>query len=233
MTLAIMQPYLFPYLGYFQLIQAVDRFVVYDDVNFIKQGWINRNRILVHGGPHMFTLPLSGAGSFTRIDAVGLGKEFVAWRSKFLKTLEQVYRKAPCYAEAMTVVEGVLAPDRVRLVDLLVDGLRAVMGYVGIDTELVPSSSGYGNQDLSGESRILDICRKEGATDYVNPAGGKELYSKASFAANGVHLWFIKNNLPAYTQFGDPFQPGLSVLDAMMFVPPGELGEMVADWTLE
>ena len=149
LRLAIMQPYLFPYIGYFQLVHSVDRFVVYDDVNYIKKGWINRNRILVNGAPHTFTLPLQGAGSFTLISDIGLGKEFVAWRVKFLKTLAQVYGKAPHFEQAMNVIERALNPERSNLSELLVDSLRTVMEHIGITTELNPTSRGYGNKELS------------------------------------------------------------------------------------
>ncbi len=233
MRLAIMQPYLFPYLGYFQLIQAVDRFVVYDDVSFIKQGWINRNRILVNGAPHMFTMPLSGAGSFTAINAIELGKEYAPWRLKFLRTLIQAYGKAPHHASAIAVVEEVLRPDRTNLSELLISGLRVVMEYLDIRTELIPGSATYRNSNLTGQDRLLDICAREGASDYVNPIGGKELYSKETFADRGINLWFVRSLLKAYPQFGGDFQPGLSILDAMMFVPPSELKGMLSDYTLE
>src|SRR5687768_13108726 len=96
MKLAIMQPYLFPYIGYFQLMHAADKFVVYDDVNYIKGGWVNRNRILVNGKPHMFTLPLKNAGSNIKINEIEVsGGELMKWREKFLRTLQQAYAKAP------------------------------------------------------------------------------------------------------------------------------------------
>lgn len=233
MRLAIMQPYLFPYVGYFHLIHAVDRFVVYDDVNFIKQGWINRNRILLNNEPHLFTMPLIGAGSFTPINEVELGAGYVAWRSKFLKTLTQGYRKAPYFESAMQVVERVLHPDRKNLSELLVASLRAVTDHVGISTEFVSTSANYDNKHLAGQERVLDICRKEGASDYVNPIGGVDLYSKTAFADQGVRLWFVRSRLNAYPQFGANFHPGLSILDAMMFVDQGELQRMMDDHTLE
>lgn len=233
MRLAIMQPYLFPYIGYFQLIHAVDRFVVYDDVNFIKQGWVNRNRILIGNEPHLFTMPLIDAGSFTPINAIALGAGYANWRPKFLKTLTQVYRKAPHFEQAMHVVEQALHPERKHLSELLVASLRAVMDHVGISTELVSTSANYKNNDLAGQERVLDICRQEGASDYVNPIGGVELYSKAAFAERGIRLWFLRSALNAYPQFGTTFHPGLSIVDVMMFVQASDLKRMMADHTLE
>ncbi|MBK7087264.1 MAG: WbqC family protein [Flavobacteriales bacterium] len=208
----------------------MDRFVVYDDVSFIKQGWINRNRILVNGAPHMFTMPLSGAGSFTSINAIELGREYALWRSKFLRTLMQAYGKAPHHASAMAAVEEVLRPDRTNLSELLVSGLRVVMEY----RTSGPSRSRACNLRKFEPHRagwLLDICAKEGASDYVNPIGGKELYSKAAFADRGIKLWFVRSLLKAYPQFGGDFQPGLSILDAMMFLPPSELKAMLNDHT--
>lgn len=226
-----MQPYLFPYIGYFQLMHAADRFVVYDDVNYIKQGWINRNRILVNDEPHLFTMPLAGAGSFTLINAIGLdGTAYSTWRAKFLKTLAQAYRKAPYAQSVMPVVERALLPDRTSLAELLLDSLRAVMEHVGISTTLIPSSSVYANKHLGGQERILDICAQEAASEYVNPIGGVELYAKADFEQRGLRLWFLKSRLREYAQFGGPFQPGLSIIDAMMFNPPEVLREMLDEY---
>ena len=206
LTLGVMQPYLFPYMGYFQLIAAVDRFVVYDDVNYIKQGWVNRNRILVNGAPHLFTLPLSGAGSFTTMNTIALDPQrYGAWREKFLRTVAQAYVRAPF--------------------------LRPVQEL--LRTELVPTSSMYGNQDLSGQARILDICAREGAGRYLNAIGGKELYDGAAFAERGITLSFLRSRLPEYRQGKGSFVPGLSILDAMLFVPPDELHGMMTAFDLE
>ena len=225
MRLAIMQPYLFPYLGYFQLMHAADRFVVYDDVNFIKGGWINRNRIALNGGPYMFTLPLINARSNVNIDRIEVGGgEYLKWRGKFLRTLQQAYAKAPFRDEVIALVQDVLVEDRILLADLLRRSLQAVIGRLRIPIEVVPSSSIYRNSELSGAERVLDICAREKADVYVNAIGGKVLYSKQDFRDRGIDLRFIRSA---------PELPSLSIIDVMMTVPPDRVLEMLGSYDLE
>ena len=232
-----MQPYLFPYLGYFQLIAAVDRFVVYDDVSFIKNGWINRNRILGGGAagrepePAYFTVPLEGASSFKAIREVGVSPD-PRWRAKLLKTLAQTYARAPCFREVYPLVESVLGATEARVSALAVASLRAVAAYLALEAEFVPSSAAYENGELRGQERVLDICRREGATTYVNPSGGRELYARDAFAARGVTLRFLEPQLRAYPQLRPPFVPGLSIIDVLMFNPRDRVRELLDDYRL-
>lgn len=215
MKLAVMQPYFFPYLGYFQLIHAVDVFVVYDDVAYIKQGWINRNFLLADCRPQRFTVPLSGASSFRAIHAVqpAAGR----WRGKFLESLRHAYARAPQFSEVYSLVEAVVHSGSTSIADLAVESLKAVMSYADLRTSIRPTSRVYDNAQLTGQHRILDICRQEGADTYVNLPGGKSLYDRAAFAAKGVDLLFIEMNDVAYPQFRCDFVPNLSVLDVLMF----------------
>jgi hypothetical protein len=216
-----MQPYLFPYLGYFQLMRAVDRFVVYDDVAFIKQGWINRNRILINGQPSYFTIPIKHASSFapihdTLIDDQG---QHARWIEKTLKTIDNAYRRAPQFGLVFPLVEGVLMKPTNRVVELAVASLRAVADLLEIPAEWVESSARYGNAHLKGEERVLAICRAEQATDYINAAGGRELYGYDRFEAEGVRLHFLQPRQVEYRQFNHPFVPWLSIVDVLMFNP--------------
>ncbi|MBX2980699.1 MAG: WbqC family protein [Flavobacteriales bacterium] len=234
MTLAVMQPYLFPYLGYFQLIHAVDRFVVYDDVNYMKQGWVNRNRVLVNGEPHMFTLPLRGASSFAMIHELEIDpRQFGPWRDKFLRTLGQAYAKAPHVQRVQELVRSLFEGSHYRLEDALLASLRGVMHHLHIHTEVVPSSRKYGNAHLRGQDRVLDICKQEGAKRYVNAIGGKDLYEKAVFGGAGIELRFLRSALPPYPQFAGPFVPGLSIIDVLMFNGPEEVRGMLDQYTFE
>ncbi len=163
-SIALMQPYIFPYIGYFQLIHSVDRFIAYDDVTFIKQGWINRNRILANGAPLLFSVQLSGASSHTLIRDVSINIElFAAWRNKFLKTLEQYYCKAPRYEQVRSMVSEVLAGEPERISTLAIHSIKSVCAYLAISTEIVETASHYGNAHLKAEERVVDICRKENA----------------------------------------------------------------------
>ena len=219
MKLAIMQPYFFPYIGYFQLINAVEKFVIYDDVNFIKQGWINRNAILMHCRPQRFTVPLSGASSFKKIASVSLSTD-PTWRRKFLKALVGAYGKAPYFSNIYQLVAKVLESEGQYIGALALNSLRAVTEYLGLATEIVPTSSVYRNSDLKGAARIMDICRLEKANEYLNMAGGMHLYDRDEFAAHGIHLAFLSPEFPAYRQFGCDFVPALSILDVLMFNDP-------------
>ena len=216
-----MQPYLFPYLGYFQLMHAVDRFVVYDDVAFIKQGWINRNRILINGRPSYFTVPIKHASSFAPIHDTLVDDEgqHARWIEKMLKTFDNAYRRAPHFGVVFPLVEGVLMTPTKRVAELAAASIRAVAGLLEISTGWVESSTPYGNAHLRAEERVLAICRAEAATDYVNAAGGRELYGRDRFEAQGVRLHFLQSRQVEYRQFNHPFVPSLSIVDVLMFNP--------------
>lgn len=216
MTLAIMQPYFLPYIGYMQLMNAVDTFVLYDDVAFINRGWINRNKLLINGQEHMFTVPLKEASQNKRINEVRLADD-PKWRSKLLKTIEQGYRKAPYFGTVMPLTEKIINFTTDSVADLVYNSLVELNQYLGLTTRLVASSSVYENVQLKAQERILDICRQEGATRYINPIGGTELYDKPTFSQAGIELNFIKAKRVDYPQFKNDFIPWLSVLDALMF----------------
>lgn len=235
MTLAIMQPYIFPYIGYFQLINAVDKFVIYDDVNFIKQGWINRNKILLNGKEHLFTVPLEGASSFKIIRETELNNKFFKiWEVKFLKSVEQSYKKAPNFAECYELIEGVFKgiECQTNIASLAAASILGVHNYLNLNTEFELSSTIYDNRYLSGQSRVIDICRKEMASEYINPLGGQNLYNHTVFEENGLRLKFIVPKLEAYEQFKLPFIKGLSIIDVLMFNSKERVRQMLNCYSL-
>lgn len=215
--IAIMQPYLFPYLGYFQLINAVDKFVVYDDVSFIKGGWINRNRINMNGKPLMFSVPISGVSSnvpinMTKIDQLMYDK----WLFKFLKTIKQCYGNRRYYNEVLDLIKCVFNDTHIYISDLAVKSIKETCKYICINTEIVASSCIYNNSHLRSADRVVDICHQEGADVYLNPIGGMELYSKSEFNDNGLELGFLKAEYFRYDQGSCDFMPFLSIVDVMM-----------------
>ncbi|MHA4738455.1 WbqC family protein [Dyadobacter sp. MSC1_007] len=216
MTIAIMQPYIFPYIGYFQLINAVDKFVIYDDVNFINKGWINRNNILVGGKAHLFTIPLQDASQNKLIHEVALAKQD-PWQKKLLKTIQQSYQKAPCYQKVFDLIEEIVNLEVGSINELAIHALQKTCDFMDIGTEIVPSSTIYHNTHLKGQDRILDICKQEKANHYINPIGGMELYDRGKFENEGVKLNFIKSISCPYPQFKNAFVPWLSVIDVLMF----------------
>lgn len=226
MTLAIMQPYLYPYLGYFQLLNAVDRFVVYDDVNFIKKGWVNRNNLLENGSAGLFTVPLIGASQNRRISEIMVANEH-GWRDKLMRRIRMNYSRAPYFSIVEPMIESGICREGLSIAAFNVAAMRDVVDYIGIDTDVVASSTTYANALLKGQSRIIDICQREGANHYVNPIGGMDLYDKHEFSRCGIRLSFLRSALTPYVQFDKPFVPGLSILDVMMFNDRETIGAMV------
>jgi hypothetical protein len=214
MRIAIMQPYLFPYLGYFQLISSVDKFIFYDDVSFINRGWINRNRLLIGGAPRYFTIPLVHASQWKKINTIQTD-DATDWRRKLASTLKQGYARAPSVHEAYADMLGAFERPSALIADIAKTSVRSVCERLNIDTCFVQSSSEYGNAELRGVERILDICRIERAKTYVNLPGGKSLYGRDEFKRRGVELRFLSPDLTPYQQSANHFVAGLSVLDCI------------------
>jgi WbqC-like protein len=226
MKLAVMQPYFFPYIGYWQLVHAVNRFVIYDDVNYIKGGWINRNRILINGEPTYITVPLHQPSPFKRICDTTL-QPSSSWRDRQVKMVETTYRKAPRFAVVFPVIERLIRHETESLPDYLRHQLRTLSAFMGINTEFIPSSRCYGNSNLLGQARILDICNLEGATVYINPLGGQELYDPGAFSDFGIDLRFIVMRPFRYQQRSKAFVPYLSIIDALMAIGPIEIRQQL------
>lgn len=231
MKIAIMQPYIFPYTGYFQMISAVDKFVFYDDVNFIKQGWINRNKILVSGQDHLFTVPLSKATSFTLIkDTVVNEKLYEPWKIKFLQTLSQSYKRAPYFQPVYNLISEILNKSPGSISELAIESIQSVSKYMNLKTQFIISSQSYQNRHLERQERLFDICRQENSLHYINLAGGQELYKKEDFLAQGIRLDFIKSLPLEYKQFTNPFVPYLSIIDLLMFNNPDEVSGLLTQY---
>ena len=211
-----MQPYLFPYIGYFQLINAVDKFVLFDDVNYINKGWINRNNILMNGRAHLFTFPLKEASQNKLICQIELMNDR-NWKDKFLKTISQSYKKSEYYSDVFPVITEILNFESVNLSDYIYNSITKINNYLGIGTEIVKSSAKYNNCSLKAQNRIINICEQELAVTYINPIGGVDLYDKKMFAESGIDLFFLKTNSIEYKQYDNGFVPWLSIIDILMF----------------
>lgn len=218
MKLGIMQPYFLPYIGYWQLLNAVDRYVIYDDVNFIKGGWINRNRILQNGVPAYINVPMIGASSFKRINEIQVNRD-PRVMGKLLKTVEQNYRKAPCFESVMPLMERICRCEEDNLAVFLANSIRVVCDYLDITTTLVMSSQIEKDTSLRSQDKVIDICRRQGATEYFNAIGGQALYDQASFARFDIRLYFLKPTDVKYLQGKSEFVSNLSILDVLMFNP--------------
>lgn len=223
-----MQPYFFPYIGYFQLIKTVDAFVIYDDVNYIKQGWINRNRILLNNNAHFITLELTGASSFKKINEVEVGKN----KNKIIKTLELVYKKATYYKEIFPLIEEILNYEENNLSKFLTNSLLKLNQKLNITTNILVSSNIEKNNELKGYEKVLELCKLLKAKTYVNAIGGADLYSKDVFLQHGVELKFIKTSPINYTQFSNEFIPWLSIIDMLMFNSTEDISKMLDKYEL-
>lgn len=223
-----MQPYLFPYVGYFQLMNYVDTYVVYDDVQFIKGGWINRNYILLKQEQRMLTLPLERAGPNKKICEINVAK----YHKKYLKTIAQAYRPARYFNDVYPIVEKIFTLQDMNLVSLIMNSFDALSEYLGIRAQLVLSSSLKIPDVLKGESRVLEICRKIGAQTYINAIGGQALYSREVFRDNGIALKFMSMRHIMYEQYWNKFVPNLSIIDALMFNSRQQLKTMLAKFEL-
>jgi len=213
MKLAVMQPYFMPYIGYFQLIHAVDKFVVYDDVAFKKRGWINRNRILINGEPFLFTLQALDASQFNLINQVKVGDN----RGKLQKTFIRAYGKAPYFEEVNGLLAKILQCPENNMARFVANSLTLTCEYLGITTKMVMSSDIEKDTTLKADDKIIAICNALHANTYINAIGGTELYSKSKFKEHGIELKFLKTLDIQYSQFDNPFIPWLSIIDVMMF----------------
>ena len=228
MTVAIMQPYLFPYIGYWQLINAVDTFVIYDDVNFIKQGYINRNSILSNGKSQVITMELIGASSNKLINEIEVGNN----RSKLSKTIKQNYVKARYFEVVYPLIENILNQNEKNLGKFIGYSLEQISNYLEINTKFIYSSDIEKDNALKTQDKVLEICNILKADKYINAIGGQELYNKEIFKENGMELNFLKTELVEYKQFKNDFVPYLSIIDVLMFNSKDEIKEMLKRYEL-
>lgn len=228
MKVAIMQPYLFPYLGYYQLVSCADMFVLYDDVSFIKQGYINRNSILMNGRPTRMTIPVPGASSNKRI----MELTFASDVSKVLKTVKQAYAKAPFYDDVFPLVERVLTNSDRDITTTCKQGILEVFDYLGISKRVVRSSALEFDRNLPAADRLMAICDRLGSSEYVNSIGGQKLYSKEYFGERGKSLSFLEMHDISYTQGVSEFVPYLSMIDVLMWCDKPTVRGLLQQYTL-
>jgi len=211
-----MQPYFLPYLGYFQLMASVDTFVFYDDVQYMKGGWINRNRILRQGQPAFLTLPVA----HDHIERTIRERSYLLDARTIRKCCDSVaegYRRAPFIERSLRFFRSMFEPPEANVARFNIASLRTLATRLGIRASLIDASGVDGHAHLHGQDRVIALCRRLGATTYLNAAGGTALYDETSFRDAGISLRFLRPALLPYRQFADPFVPGLSILDAMMF----------------
>ena len=228
--IAIMQPYFFPYIGYWQLINAVDTFVLYDDVNFIKGGWINRNKILVNSAGYMLTLPLINSSSFSLIKDIKVTSN-IKIKEKLLKTIEYNYNKAKYYNDVIEKIKEIILSNG-SIVDVILESILWLKEYLNIETCILKSSEIEKDTQFKGQDKVIDIVKRLDGKQYINAIGGMELYDKEIFKNNGIDLKFIKMKDIKYKQYNNEFVPNLSIIDVLMFNPPEKIREMLNNYEL-
>lgn len=235
MKVAIMQPYAFPYIGYFQLLAAVDVFVFYDDVNFIKRGYIHRNYLLFNGDKTRFTIPCQGISQHKKINEILIDAESVALK-KLLLSVKQHYKQAPFFDNIMPLLQALFETISfgTTISRFAIDSVKIVTEYLGLETVFKESSKDFSHTiDLGREARLIAITKDLGSKDYVNAMGGQDLYSPASFKKEGVNLFFLKPEALPYQQFYNEFVPWLSIIDVLMFNSKVDINRLLKAYRLE
>jgi len=233
MKVGIMQPYFMPYMGYFQLMNVVDTFVVYDDIQYTKKGWINRNRFLVNGKDDFFSLPLKKDSDFLDIRDRQLSDSYQQDCEKLLRRIEQAYRKAPFFREVYPAVSECFTYHDHNLFQFILHSIMRVKQLLGIETTITISSDLGIDRNLKGKDRVIATCIKLGSDHYINPIGGLKLYDKSEFLQKGIQLDFIKTMDITYRQFNHDHVPFLSIIDVMMFNSQAAIKGMLQDYRLE
>lgn len=228
MRLGIMQPYFMPYIGYFQLVKRVDKYVVYDDVQYIKGGWVSKNNILMDGQKKAFSIILKGASPNKLFNEVEIGDDF----KKFSRTLQGCYSKAPYFGDTMNLMNRIFGFEKKELGFFLMNSFNEILNYLNIDTELILSSELNNESSLKGKDNVIHICKLLGADKYINAIGGQELYNKHEFEQNGIELSFLQSEITPYKQFKNDFVPGLSIIDVLMFNSVEEINIMLDKYKL-
>lgn len=231
LKVGIMQPYLFPYLGYWQLIKAVDQFVILDDVNYIKQGFINRNSILVNNQIYTFTIPLDRPSPNKLINETKLSFSEKK-REKFLRTIYMAYKKAPFFEYVYPLIEKLVLFEEEDLTVYIKNSIEQIKEYIGLPAKVLVSSEMKKDNTLKSEARIIEINKRLRSTLYINAIGGQNLYSRIHFAESGIELKFIKMQYVEYPQFKNEFVPNLSIIDVLMFNSIDRIWELLDKYIL-
>lgn len=232
MQLAIMQPYFMPYIGYFQLINSVDEFIIYDNIEFTKKGWINRNRILVNGRDQTITIPLKKDSDYLDVCERRLAGSWATERRKLLNRIIESYRKSPYFGSVFPIIENSILFEDDNLFNFIFNSIILVNEYLGIPAKMVIASTILIDHNLKSENKVIEICKSRRADRYLNSIGGMELYSKESFKQEGIELQFLKSGNISYKQYDNEFIPWLSIIDVMMFNSKEEIKKFLSIKTL-
>ena len=212
-----MQPYLFPYIGYWQLINAVDTFVIYDNIQFSKKGWFHRNNFLMNGKKTLFTIPIKKDSDYLDVNNRYLSDDSEKQTNKLVAQIKNSYRKAPYFNDVSPLIEAIFLNQEKNLFNYIFYSIKMVCTYLDIDTKIVKSSTIDIDHTLRSQDKVIAINKSLNSRKYVNTIGGRELYDIESFNKENIELQFLKSEDLKYRQFNDEFIPSLSIIDVMMF----------------
>jgi hypothetical protein len=230
--LAIMQPYFFPYIGYFQLINSVDEFIIYDNIQYTKKGWINRNRVLVNGKDQLITLPIKKDSDYLDVVERELSESWEKDKNKMINIIKSSYNKTPYFENVFELITQCLNYPKDNLFEFIYNNIKLINNYLDIKTPIIISSILDINHNLKSQDKVLALCKVRDATHYINSIGGTELYNKEIFKQNGIKLNFIQSHPIIYKQFNDNFIPWLSIIDVMMFNSKEQINKYLNNYTL-
>lgn len=233
MKIGIMQPYFFPYIGYWQLINAVDVFVIYDNIQFTKKGWIKKNRIMMNGKDMIISLPIKNDSDYLNINERFLPETFSKDRIKILNQIKAAYNRAPEFDSVFPILEHSMNCGKDNLFDFIYVTIDEIVKYLGINTKILISSSINMDHSLKNKERVISTCKTLGGDQYINPIGGMELYDKAYFSSHGIDLKFIKTDDIEYNQFEYSFISNLSIIDVLMFNSHDRMSELMNCYSLQ
>jgi hypothetical protein len=230
MKIGIVQPYFLPYIGYFSLINAVDIFVYFDDVQYIRRGWVNRNRIKINDDWHYLTLPVQKAPQTANINQVYAVQD-VQEIEKIKKSIIFSYEQAPNFQAITDLIFNLLEPG-LNIATLNIRLTNEICNYLGCKTKTLTSSDIEKNNMLKGQEKIINICQTLNGDSYINPIGGTELYFKERFQQAGIKLNFIEMKQTVYFQGKGDFIPNLSIIDVLMWNSIADIKQMLQEYRL-
>jgi len=232
MKVAIMQPYFFPYIGYWQLINAADTFVVYDNIQFTKKGWFHRNNILINEKKTLFTIPLKKGSDYLDVKDRFLADDSKRQLIKIVSQIEQSYKKSPYFFDVFPLIKDIFLSDEKNLFNYTLNSIFTICNYLNIKTKMVVSSEITIDHTLRSQEKVIALCKKLNASHYINPIGGVHLYDHNEFKENGIELNFLQAELIEYPQFNNSFEPYMSIIDIMMFNSKDDIIKMLNNFSL-
>lgn len=230
MKTAIMQPYFLPYIGYWQLINAVDVFVIYDNIQYTKKGWFNRNRFLQNGKATLFSIPLKKDSDYLNVNRRSISPEFD--KNKLINQFQNAYHNTPYKYEILPLIKEIIIYENDNLFEYIYNSIKQICNSLDIKTKIIISSSIDIDHNLKSAEKVKAICSKLETEVYINPIGGESLYNKEDFLKSGIDLKFIKTKPIVYEQFNNTFVENLSIVDIMMFNPSKQIRNMLEAYEL-